>query len=65
MKILIIVVSLIFINYEAWALDPLKEVRYCGEPARNADGSIKRSKTVIRTFERLYPLPAEYNRDDW
>ncbi|WP_143074358.1 HNH endonuclease signature motif containing protein [Nitrosomonas sp. Nm166] len=31
----------------------------------NADGSIKRSRTVTREFERLYPLPAGYNRADW
>lgn len=65
MKILIVVVSLLFVNCEAWALDPLADVRYCGEPARNADGSIKRSKKVIRAFEKLYPLPVDYNRDDW
>lgn len=43
----------------------LIEIRYCGAPERYADGSIKRRTDVIREFERRYPLPENYNRDEW
>lgn len=36
------------------AVDP----RYCGEPARNADGSIKRSTAAKRAFAAMHPCPA-------
>ena len=39
-------------------LNPLVEYRYCGVPARNLDGSIKRSSSVIRAYQRLHPCPA-------
>lgn len=48
-----------------YAEDRLIETRYCGKPARTTGGKIKRSAIVIRTFERLYPLPAGYTRSDW
>lgn len=32
--------------------------RYCGEPARTADGTIKRSRAVVREFRRMYPCPS-------
>ena len=32
--------------------------RYCGPPARDADGAIVRSRAVLRDFQRLYPCPA-------
>ena len=50
---------------ELYADNHLVDTRYCGKPDRNADGSIKRSYKVRKEFERLYPLPAQYNRDDW
>lgn len=50
---------------ESFADNHLTETRYCGAPARNSDGSIKRSHKVKKEFERLYPLPTGYNRDDW
>ena len=34
------------------------ETRYCGAPARNADGSIKRSTAVLNAFKRAHPCPA-------
>lgn len=43
----------------------LVETRYCGEPKRYADGRLARSVTVVKYFEALYPLPPQYNRDDW
>jgi hypothetical protein len=42
----------------AQALDPLVEVRTCGAPARNADGSIKRSSAVLAAFRRANPCPS-------
>lgn len=32
--------------------------RYCGEPARYADGTIKRSRAVLRAFTQVFPCPA-------
>lgn len=43
----------------------LEETRYCGEPARHPDGTIKRSRSVIRAFEKRYPLPSHYDRNEW
>jgi hypothetical protein len=31
--------------------------RYCGEPERTPDGRIKRSRTVLREFARVFPCP--------
>lgn len=39
--------------------------RYCGEPKRNAAGRIVRSIAERNRFESLYPLPVQYNRQDW
>ena len=50
---------------ESLADNHLTETRYCGAPARNSDGSIKRSYKVRKEFDRLYPLPTGYNRYDW
>lgn len=41
------------------------ELRYCGEPERRANGKIKRSRSLIKLFERMYPLPESYQRRDW
>jgi hypothetical protein len=38
--------------------DPLVEIRYCGDPVRNADGSIRRRADVLRVFRKLYACPA-------
>ena len=37
---------------------PLDETRYCGSPVRNADGSIKRSSTVLVKFKTIHPCPS-------
>lgn len=42
----------------AQLLDPLTEIRYCGPPPRNADGSIKRSSAVIYAFRKQNPCPS-------
>ena len=53
-----------FVVCMAWdasgQIDParLAETRYCGTPARNADGSIKRSAAVLRAFRIAHPCPA-------
>lgn len=38
----------------ALAQDP----RYGGPPERDADGSIKRSRAVLREFQRIHPCPS-------
>ena len=37
---------------------PLDETRYCGAPARDAQGQIIRRADVLRAFERAHPCPA-------
>lgn len=32
--------------------------RYCGEPARTADGRIKRDRAVLRRFAQVFPCPS-------
>lgn len=39
-------------------LDPLRDMPRLAEPARNADGTIKRSSAVLAAFRRLYPCPS-------
>ncbi len=36
----------------------INDLRYCGEPARSADGKIKRSRVVLREFAEVFPCPA-------
>lgn len=43
-------------------LDPKAEVRICGEPAREADGTIKRSAAILYAFRKLHPCPANGSR---
>ena len=42
----------------AGAPGAVNDLRYCGEPARRADGRIKRSRTVLREFAKVFPCPA-------
>ena len=35
----------------------VNDPRYCGEPARNIDGRIKRSRAVLREFAKVFPCP--------
>ena len=37
---------------------PKEEMRYCGAPLRNADGTIARSSAVLSAFKRAHPCPA-------
>lgn len=40
------------------ALAMAQDARFCGTPERNADGTIKRSSSVLREFRRLHPCPS-------
>ena len=35
----------------------IQDARYCGEPARTADGRIKRSRALLREFAKTFPCP--------
>jgi 5-methylcytosine-specific restriction endonuclease McrA len=61
MKWLILVLSFqVFAEKESThpLLYPMEESRYCGTPARDAAGRIKRSKAVISAFRTEHPCPA-------
>lgn len=61
MKILIVLILAVLpvrCVYADATMDPLKEYRHCGPPARNADGTIKRSAAVIAAFRAIYPCPS-------
>lgn len=45
-------------HFAAVADVTVEDPRYCGEPARNQDGTIKRSDSVRRRFQYLYPCPS-------
>lgn len=34
------------------------DARICGEPQRHADGSIARSKSVLRAYQKIHPCPS-------
>lgn len=36
----------------------IDDPRYCGEPARDKSGKIKRSQTVLKQFTKVFPCPA-------
>lgn len=36
----------------------INDPRYCGEPARTAEGKIKRSRVVLRDFAKVFPCPS-------
>lgn len=38
------------------------DARFCGVPERDADGTIKRSSTVLRDFEREWTKPQDGRR---
>lgn len=56
MRHLPVMLVLLFAGWSS--ANPLEETRYCGPPARYADGTIKRSNSVRRAFAKLYPCPA-------
>lgn len=50
----VITAILLTVSAGALAADP----RYCGPPARTADGEIKRSSAVLAEFKREHPCPS-------
>lgn len=46
-----------YLQPAAPAVDPLKEYRQCGAPARTADGSIRRRSDVLTAYKKLHPCP--------
>ena len=38
--------------------NPLLETRYCGEPKRDASGSIIRRSDVLAAFQKIHPCPS-------
>lgn len=54
MRRILFAISVLLASAPAMAQDG----RYCGPPARDADGVILRSRAVLRDFQRLYPCPA-------
>lgn len=57
MKYLLLFVLFIMPTHCVYA-GALDETRYCGSPARNADGSIHRNSAVAAAFRRIHPCPA-------
>ena len=39
-------------------IDPLKEYRVCGEPARDKSGTIARSAKVRNAYRKIHPCPS-------
>lgn len=46
---------LFLVTFSVFAAD---DPRYCGTPARDADGRIARSAEVLRDFKRIHPCPS-------
>lgn len=36
----------------------INDPRYCGEPSRDVNGHIKRSRVVLREFAKVFPCPS-------
>jgi hypothetical protein len=58
--VLALLIIALMLPATARAAEPwqLQETRYCGAPERYADGTIKRSRAVLRAFQQRYPCPA-------
>lgn len=65
MELLLIAAILFVAPGPAIADNHFAETRYCGEPKRNTDGTIKRNRAVITAFKNLYPLPQDKDPTDW
>mgnify|MGYP000899736079 CR=1 FL=1 len=57
--------TIAFCTSYARADNHLTDIRCCVEPKRYADGRIVRSATVIKEFEKLYPLPPGTDRSEY
>lgn len=54
----VVITLLASVSVSAQPLDPLYEIRFCGEPTRNADGTITRRYDVLAAFQRAHPCPS-------
>lgn len=53
-----IIIAAAFISTSVFAqLPAMEELRYCGIPKRDNDGSISRSARVIAKFKEIHPCP--------
>ena len=53
-----IIIAAAFISTSVFAqLPAMEELRYCGIPKRDNDGSISRSTRVIAKFKEIHPCP--------
>jgi hypothetical protein len=59
-KILLLLMMAFSFDYSFAQLPAMKELRYCGIPARDEDGSISRSSAVIAEFKRIHPCPVDW-----
>lgn len=59
-RLILIAIALTAIMAPTFAHQPgaMEEVRFCGEPQRDAEGRIVRSRAVLRAFQRLYACPS-------
>jgi hypothetical protein len=58
MKQIIVALFLCVVTSVAGAnVDPYQETRFCGKPARDAEGKIVRSGKVLTAFKKYYPCP--------
>jgi hypothetical protein len=59
MKIMAFLFILIcFSSTGAQTIDPLKEIRYCGQPERDSKGNIMRSQRVLAAFKKSHFCPS-------
>jgi hypothetical protein len=54
----LLLIGLLLTTQVTAAVDPLVEARICGEPVRNADGTIRRRADVMYAFQKQHPCPA-------
>jgi len=59
------IILLLALLMSACADQVYADIRCCVEPERYSDGRIIRSLSVIEDFKKIYPLPENFNRDDY
>lgn len=60
MKTLLLLIMAFSVDYSFAQMPAMEELRYCGVPARDNDGSISRSSAVIAQFKRIHPCPVDW-----
>jgi hypothetical protein len=61
MKILFMIMAVLFSMHHCdvvYSATDIDELRYCGEPKRDASGDIYRSSRVRSAFQRIHPCPS-------